>query len=108
MSDESLKDFTKSVLLRDAIAAIFITYLKGFHLEDEFDDERFDKLTDKFDSMYHEYVTSTFEDMDIQTFQKDGIRFIGVDELMLKVAGIISSKLACEILLLELMGKLKE
>ena len=33
MSDESLKDFTKSVLLRDAIAAIFITYLKGFHLE---------------------------------------------------------------------------
>jgi len=107
-ADQSLKEFTKNMLLRDAIAAIFVTYLKNFNLEDKFDEERFEKLTNKFDSMYHDYVAATFEDLDIQTFQKDGINYIGIDELMLKIAGVVSSKLAVEILLLELIGKLRE
>ena len=107
-TDQTLSDYTKSMLLKDAIAAIFMTYLKGFYLEDEFDEERFEKLTTKFSSMYHDYVAASFEDLDIQTFHKDGINYIGVDELMLKVAGIVSSKLAAEILLLEVIGKLQE
>jgi len=108
MSDESLKEYTKNVMLQDAIISIFMTYIQSFGIEDEFSDERFEKLTKKFSGMYHEYVTATFEDLDIQTFNKNGINYIGVDELMLKIAGIISSKLAAEILLLEMIGKLKE
>lgn len=108
MNQESLKDYTKSVLIQDAIISIFITYLKSFHMEDEFTDERLDKVINKFTSMYHEYVTATFEDLDIQTFKIDGVNYIGVDELMLKIAGIIASKLASEILLLEIIGKLKD
>jgi hypothetical protein len=108
MADESLKEFTKSILLKDAIAAIFMTYLKSFQLEGIFSDDVFEKLTEKFDGMYHDYVAATFVDLDIQTFEKDGINYIGVDELMLKIAGLISSKLAAEILLLEVVGNLKD
>lgn len=108
MTENSIKEYTKNVLINDAIIAIFMTYLKSFNIEEEFTDERLDKVITKFNSMYHDYVTATFEDLDIQTFEVEGTNFIGVDELMLKIAGIISSKLASEILLLEMIGKLKE
>jgi len=108
MGDESLKEYAKNLLIQDAIIAIFMTYLKLFNIEDNFSDERLDRVINKFTDMYHDYVTASFEDLDIQTLNLNGINYIGVDELMLKVAGVMSSKLAVEILLLEMIGKLKE
>ncbi len=108
MSSGGLKEYTKNVLINDAIIAIFITYLKSFNIEEGFTDECLDKVVNKFTSIYHDYVTSTFEDLDIQTFKINDVNYIGIDELMIKVAGIIASKLAAEILLLEMIGKLKD
>ncbi len=106
MSEESIKEYTKNVLLQDAIVEIFRTYLKSFQIENMVSVERLDLLIDKFNDTYHEYIMGTFEDLDIQTLDIDGVTYIGVEELMIKIAGIISSKLAAEILLLEICEKL--
>lgn len=104
--DESITEYTKNVILQDAIVEIFRTYLKSFQIENRVPRERLDILVEKFNDTYHEYITGTFEDLDIQTLELDGVTYIGVEELMIKIAGIISSKLAAEILLLEMCEKL--
>jgi len=106
MSEESIKEYAKNVILQDAIVEIFRTYLKSFQIEDRVPRERLDLLIKKFNDTYHEYVTGTFEDLNIQTLQIDEVTYIGVEELMIKIAGIISSKLAAELLLLEMCEKL--
>lgn len=108
MSSNSIKEYAKNVIIQDAIISIFLTYLKTFDIEDDFSKERLDKIIDKFTGMYQDYVTATFRDLDIQTFEIDKINYIGVDELMLKIAGLTASKLAVEILLLEMLDKLKD
>jgi hypothetical protein len=106
MGEKSIKEYAKNVILQDAIVEIFRIYLKSFQIEDRVPRERLDLLIKKFNDTYHEYVTGTFEDLNIQTLQIDEVTYIGVEELMIKIAGIISSKLAAELLLLEMCEKL--
>jgi hypothetical protein len=108
MTQNNLKEYAKGVIIQDAIISIFLTYLKTFDIEDDFSKERLDKIIGRFTDMYHGYVAATFEDLDIQTFTIGEINYIGVDELMLKIAGLTASKLAVEVLLLEMLGKLKD
>ncbi len=105
--EESIQKFSKGVAVQDAIVNIFRTYLQTFHLDVEISDDRFDLLIDKFTERYQVYIIKSFEDLDIQVQQVSQTEYILVGELMLKVAGLLASKLAAELLLLEVTGKLE-
>lgn len=106
--EESIKQFSKGVLVQDAIINIFRTYLQTFHLDVEISDDRLDLLIDKFTERYQVYIIKSFEDLEIQVQQVSQTEYILVGELMLKVAGLLASKLAAELLLLEVTGKLDD
>lgn len=104
--EESIKEFTKSVEIQDAIVNIFRRYLNTFDLEDIINPERFDALLDEFSKIYKSYIMKSFEDLDIQVSKLKQVEYVQTGELMLKVAGLLASKLAAELLLLETAGKL--
>jgi hypothetical protein len=104
---ESIKDFTKSVILQDAIVNIFMMYLKLFSLEDIIEPDRLDVLIDRFEKTYHSYIITSFEQLDVQIIKMNQTEYILVGELMAKVTNLMASKLAAELLLLEVAGKLE-
>lgn len=103
--EESLKAFTKGVEIQDAIINIFRTYMRTFNLADVINSDRLNILIDEFNERYQSYIVKSFEDLDIQITKISEKEYILVGELMLKVAGLMASKLAAELLLLEAAGK---
>lgn len=103
--DTSIAEYRKYVLIRDSISEIFNTYIEGYDLVTELLDEDIEKLTDIFEKEYKGYITDTFLELDIKTVEQNGVNYIAVNELMSKVAGITASKLAAELLMIELVNK---
>ena len=103
--DTSISEYRKYVLIRDSIADIFKKYIEGCGLGNEWTTNEVEKLTDKFEKEYKQYTMDTFKALDIQTTKIDGVNYIVVNELMSKVAGITASKLAAELLMIELANQ---
>lgn len=103
--DTSISEYRKYVLVRDSIATIFKTYIEGYELDDKLTTKTVEKLTDKFEKEYKQYIMDTFIALDIQTKKIDGVNFIVIDELMSKVAGVVASKLAAELLMIEIVNR---
>jgi hypothetical protein len=103
--DTSISEYRKYMLIRDSIAEIFKGYIEGYELSDKFSNVEIKKLTDRFEKEYKQYVMDTFIALDIQTREIDGVNHIVVKELMSKVAGVVSSKLAAELLMIEIVNK---
>lgn len=103
--DTSISEYRKYVLVRDSIADIFKTYIEGYKIDDKLTTKDVEKLTDRFENEYKQYIMDTFVALDIQTTEKDGVSFIVVNELMSKIAGISASKLAAELLMIELVNQ---
>jgi len=103
--DTSILEYKKYLTIRDSISEIFKTYIEGYGLSDKLTNIEIEKLTDKFEKEYKQYVTDTFVKLDIQTVEIDGINRIVVDEFMSKVAGVVASKLAAELLMFELVSQ---
>jgi len=101
--DTSISEYRKYVLIRDSIAEIFRTYIEGYKLE--LSDIEIEKLTDRFEKGYKQYIIDTFLELDIQTKEINGINHIVIDELMSKVAGVVASKLAAELLMIEIVNQ---
>ena len=97
---DGLLDYSRGIILKDAVISIFKSYIKAYSIETEITDEMFDYMVEKFIEVYQTYVIHTFEDLDIRTVEVNNIKYLGVDELMHKVSGLAASKLAAEILLL--------
>jgi uncharacterized protein (DUF927 family) len=103
--DTSISEYRKYMLLKDSIAEIFKTYVVGYGLADKLDNEVIEQLGDRFEKEYKSYVMDTFIELDIKTEEHNGKNFLVVEELMTKVAGVIASKLAAEILMIELVNR---
>jgi len=103
--DTSISEYNKYVIIRDTIAEIFKTYIEGYKLVDKFNNVEIEKLTNRFEKEYERYVTDTFEELDIQIEEINGVNHIVVHELISKVAGVVASKLAAELLMIELVNK---
>jgi hypothetical protein len=103
--DTSISDYIKYVSIKDSIAEIFRTYIEGYGLGEKINNEEIELMTDRFEKEYQKYVMDTFLELDIQTKEINGTTFIVVDELMTKVAGVIASKLAAELLMIELINR---
>ena len=103
--DTSIAEYRKYVLVRDSIAEIFKSYIEGYRLSDKLTSKEVEKLTDRFEKEYKQYIMDTFVALDIQTTEKDGVDFIVIDELMSKVAGVVASKLAAELLMIEIVNR---
>jgi len=103
--DTSITEYRKYMLIRDAIAELFRTYIEEYGLSKKLNGVEIEKFIDRFEKEYKRYVTDTFVELDIQTIEVDGINTIMVNELMTKIAGIVSSKLAIELLMFEIVNK---
>ena len=103
--DTSIAEYRKYVLVRDSIADIFKSYIEGYKLDDKLTSKEVEKLTNRFEKEYKQYIMDTFVALDIQTIEKDGVDFIVIDELMSKVAGVVASKLAAELLMIEIVNR---
>ena len=103
--DTSIAEYRKYVLVRDSIADIFKSYIEGYKLDDKLTSKEVEKLTNRFEIEYKQYIMDTFVALDIQTIEKDGVDFIVIDELMSKVAGVVASKLAAELLMIEIVNR---
>jgi len=103
--DTSILEYKKYLTIRDSISEIFKTYIEGYGLSNKITSVEIEKLTDKFEKEYKRYITDTFIELDIKTIEIDGVSRIGIDELMSKVAGIVASKLAAELLMIEIVNQ---
>ena len=106
MSDESILKYSNDVLLKDTIAIIFKTHMKAYGIED-FTDNDLEYIVNRFSSIYKNYIIDSFKELDIQTVYINGKNYVEIQELMSNVSNILASKLAIEILLLELKSKAK-
>ena len=101
----SISEYNKYVLIRDSITEIFKAYIEGYGLSDKINKIEIEKLINRFEKEYKQYVIDTFLELDIQTKEINGVNFIVIDELMAKVAGVVASKLAAELLMIELVNR---
>ncbi len=101
MPDESMLKYSNEMLIKDAIAFIFKTDIKAYKLENFVGDD-IEYLIKKFSNVYEDYIMDSFKKLDIQTVTIEGKNYILMSELMSKVASILASKLAIEIILAEL------
>ena len=102
MTEESLLKYSRKILVRDSILSIFKSYIKSYNLESEISEEDLDKMVDYFSKTYMDYIIRGFEGLDIQTLNNE---YVTTNELMTKVAGMLASKLAAEILMLDIVLK---
>jgi len=105
MIEESLLKYSRKILVHDSIVSIFKSYIKSYDLESMILEEDLQRMVDYFSDTYMDYITRGFEGLDIQTLDIDGVPHIAVKELMTKVAGMLASKLAAEILMLDIVLK---
>jgi phage tail tube protein FII len=102
--DTSISEYRKYVVIRDSISEIFATYIDGYGLADKLNSKEIERLTNKFEQKYKKYIMDTFVELDIQITEMNGTNVIIIDELMVKVAGVVASKLAAELLMIELVN----
>ena len=103
---ESMLKYSNDVLIKDAITAIFKTHLRAYELED-FTDDDVNYLVKRFSNIYKDYIIDSFKELDIQTITIEGKSYIMMEELMAKISNVLASKLAIEIILLELKSKVE-
>jgi len=103
--DTSISEYRKYMMIKDSIAEIFQTYIIGYGLSDKLSSKDVERLADRFEKKYKDYVMDTFIELDIRTKEVGATNYIMVDELMSKVAGVIASKLAAEILMIEIVNQ---
>jgi phage tail tube protein FII len=103
--DTSISEYRKYVLIKDSIAEIFKTYIEGYGLSGKLSNIEVEKLTDRFEKEYKQYIIDTFIELDIQVKEINGINYIVIDELMSKVAGVVASKLTAELLMIEIVNR---
>lgn len=102
--DTSISEYRKYVVIRDSISDIFSTYIDGYGLTDKLNSKEIERLTNRFEQKYKKYIMDTFVELDIQITEMNGTNVIIIDELMAKVAGVVASKLAAELLMIELVN----
>jgi len=98
--------YSNEMLIKDIVALIFKTHIKAYALE-YFTDEDVDYLVKKFSNIYKDYIIDCFKELDIQTVNVEGKDYVPIEEIMIKVSNILASKLAIEIILLELKSKME-
>jgi len=106
MPNESMLKYSNDILIKDAITAILKTHLKAYDLENFIEDD-INYLIKKFSNIYKDYIIDSFKELDIQIINVEGKNYIMMEELMTKVSNILASKLAIEIILLELKSKME-
>ena len=105
MTEESLLKYSRKILVHDSIVSIFKSYIKSFNLESTISEKDLERMVDYFSDTYMDYIVRGFEGLDIQTLTLDDATYIATAELMTKVAGMLASKLAAEILMLDIILK---
>ncbi len=98
--------YSNEILIKDVVALIFKTHIKAYQIED-FDADDIDYLVKKFSNIYKDYIIDCFKELDIQTIRVEGKSYVPIDEIMIKVSNVLASKLAIEIILLELKSKME-
>lgn len=101
--DTSISEYRKYMMVQDSIADMFQTYVDGYGLNDVLTPEDVEKLIAIFEEEYKQYVMDIFVALDIQTKEKNGVKLIVAEELMSKIAGVASAKLAAELLLIKIV-----
>ncbi len=105
MADESLLKYSRKILVHDSIVSIFKSYIKSYDLESTMSEKDLQRMVDYFSDTYQDYIIRGFEGLDIQTLTIEDATYVATKELMTKVAGMLASKLAAEILMLDIVLK---
>ncbi len=108
MTEESLLKYSRKLLVHDSIISMFKSYIKSYSLGSKISEEDLHRMVSHFSEIYTDYITRSFEELDIQTLEVENAPRIVRNELMTKVAGMLASKLAVEILMLDIVLKYEE
>jgi hypothetical protein len=105
MAEESLLKYSRKILIKDSIINIFKSYINVYNLQTKISEKELDKMVDHFSDIYMDYIIRSFEELNIQIHDIDDAPYVAGNELMTKVAGMLASKLAAEILMLDIVLK---